>query len=58
VIGMRRRPVADPASLDVDEAVVPPDRLLEVLPDVDAVVLIAPHTPETEGMIGARAWRC
>jgi glyoxylate/hydroxypyruvate reductase len=55
VIGMRRRPVADPASLDAD-AVVPPDRLLEVLPDVDAVVLIAPHTPETEGMFGAEAF--
>jgi phosphoglycerate dehydrogenase-like enzyme len=55
VIGMRRSPVADPAALHAD-AVVAPDRLLEVLPTVDAVVLIAPHTPETEGMFGADAF--
>lgn len=55
VIGMRRTPVADPAALHADE-VVAPDRLLGVLPDVDAVVLIAPHTPQTEGMIGAEAF--
>lgn len=54
VIGVRRTPVADPAELHAD-AVVPPARLLEVLPQADAVVLIAPHTPETEGMIDARA---
>ena len=54
VIGVRRRPVADPASVHAD-AVVHPDRLLEVLPKADAVVLIAPHTPETEGMIDAAA---
>jgi glyoxylate/hydroxypyruvate reductase len=53
-VGMRRTPVDDPASLHAD-AVVSPDRLLDVLPTVDAVVLIAPHTPETEGMIDARA---
>lgn len=55
VIGMRRTPVADASALHAD-AIVPPDRLLEVLPTVDAVVLIAPHTPETEGMIGAEAF--
>ncbi len=55
VIGMRRTPVSDPTTLHAD-VVVPPDRLLEVLPDVDAVVLIAPHTPETEGMFGAVAF--
>lgn len=54
VIGMRRSPVADPASVHAD-AVVPPQRLLETLPEADAVVLIAPHTPETERMIDARA---
>ena len=53
-IGMRRTPVSDPATLHAD-VVVTPDRLLEVLPTVDAVVLIAPHTHETEGMIGADA---
>ncbi len=55
VNGMRRRPVADPASLHAD-AVLTPDRLLDVLPDVDAVVLIAPHTPETDGMFGSDAF--
>jgi glyoxylate/hydroxypyruvate reductase len=52
VIGVRRSPVEDPAALDVDEATTP-DRLHEVLPRADALVLIAPHTPESEGMIGA-----
>lgn len=52
VIGVRRRPVDDPAALHVDEAATP-DRLHQVLPRADAVVLICPHTPETEGMIGA-----
>ena len=55
VIGMRRTPVSEPGSLHADD-VVPPDRLLEVLPSVDAVVLIVPHTPETEGMFGAVAF--
>jgi glyoxylate/hydroxypyruvate reductase len=53
VIGVRRTPVDDPAALDVDEATTP-DRLHELLPRCDALVLIAPHTPATEGMIGAR----
>lgn len=53
-IGMRRTPVSDPSTLHAD-VVVTPDRLLDVLPTVDAVVLIAPHTHETEGMIGADA---
>jgi phosphoglycerate dehydrogenase-like enzyme len=30
-----------------------PTQLAEVLPQADFLVLIAPHTPETEGMIGA-----
>ncbi len=53
VVGVRRTPVDDPAALHVDEATTP-DRLLELLPRCDALVLIAPHTPETEGLIGAR----
>jgi glyoxylate/hydroxypyruvate reductase len=53
VIGVRRTPVDDPAALHVDEATTP-DRLHELLPRCDALVLIAPHTPQTEGMIGAR----
>jgi glyoxylate/hydroxypyruvate reductase len=52
VVGVRRTPVDDPAALDVDDAVTP-DRLHELLPRCDALVLIAPHTPETEGMVGA-----
>lgn len=54
VVGVRRTPIADPASHHVDEATTP-DRLHEVLPEADAVVLILPHTPETEGMIDAEA---
>jgi glyoxylate/hydroxypyruvate reductase len=53
VVGVRRTPVEDPATQHVDEATTP-DRLHELLPRCDALVLIAPHTPETEGMIGAR----
>jgi glyoxylate/hydroxypyruvate reductase len=53
VVGMRRTPAGQPPHVDVDELVAP-DQLHDVLPRVDAVVLIAPHTPQTEGMIGAR----
>ena len=53
VVGVRRTLVDDPAALHVDEATTP-DRLHELLPRCDALVLIAPHTPETEGLIGAR----
>lgn len=52
VVGMRRTPTPDPAAVHAD-AVVAPDRLMDVLPTADAVVLIAPHTTETEGMFGA-----
>ncbi len=52
VVGVRRTPVDDPEALHVDEAITP-DALHEVLARVDAVVLICPHTPETEGMMGA-----
>ena len=38
------------------DAVFPPDRLRSVLPEADAVVLIAPHTPETDNMIDAGAF--
>ena len=52
VVGVRRTPVDEPEALHVDEAITP-DALHEVLARVDAVVLICPHTPETEGMMGA-----
>lgn len=55
VIGVRRGPVADPASLHVDEAATPAE-LPAVLPRAQAVVLICPHTPETEGMMDADAF--
>ena len=54
VIGVRRSPVADPSSHHVDEA-IHPSALHDVLPRADALVLICPHTPETEGMIDAHA---
>ena len=49
VVGVRRTPVTDPAEQHADE-VLTPDRLPELLARCDALVLIAPHTPETEGM--------
>lgn len=55
VIGMRRTAAPNPSALHADE-VVRPERLHDVLPTVDAVVLIAPHTAETEGMIDAAAF--
>lgn len=55
VVGVRRTPVADPEAHHVDEATTP-DRLHEVLPRADAVVLICPHTPETEGLMDAEAF--
>ncbi|WP_274655319.1 D-2-hydroxyacid dehydrogenase [Paenibacillus humicola] len=53
VIGVKRNANADPASLHVDE-LYPPGELHSVLPRCDFLVLICPHTPETEGMIGER----
>ena len=49
VIGMKR------SSSDAGEAdeIVPPDRLLEVLPRADVLVLACPLTPETERLIRA-----
>jgi phosphoglycerate dehydrogenase-like enzyme len=52
VIGVRRSALAAEEATRVDEATTPA-HLREVLPRSDALVLIAPHTRETEGMIGA-----
>jgi phosphoglycerate dehydrogenase-like enzyme len=41
---------ADTLPVDV---LVSPDELMTHLPDADFLIVIAPHTPETEGMIGA-----
>lgn len=38
------------------DAVYPPDRLHAMLAEADAIVLIAPHTPETENLLDARAF--
>jgi glyoxylate/hydroxypyruvate reductase A len=51
VLGVKRNANVDPASLHVDE-LYPQSGLHEVLPRCDFLVLIVPHTPETEGMIG------
>ncbi|MCA9736195.1 MAG: D-2-hydroxyacid dehydrogenase [Gemmatimonadota bacterium] len=50
VIGVRRH--ADRGHPDVHR-MVGPDALAEVLPEAEFLVLIAPHTDETEVMIGA-----
>ncbi|MGE5603499.1 MAG: NAD(P)-dependent oxidoreductase, partial [Nitrososphaerales archaeon] len=49
VSGTRRSAVKPPAGV---EAIYTPDRLLDVLPQADFVVLAAPLTPETMCMIG------
>jgi phosphoglycerate dehydrogenase-like enzyme len=43
----------DPEGLDLDEF-LPADEIHSVLSRAEHLVLIAPHTPETEGMIGAQ----
>ncbi len=53
-IGVRRRVEADPGALHADE-VHPVERLPEVLPRAEFLVIAAPHTPETEGTFDARA---
>jgi glyoxylate/hydroxypyruvate reductase A len=53
VVGVRRNTEGiDAAAVHADE-LYRPDRLSELLPRADFLVLATPHTPETEGMIGA-----
>ncbi|HEU5101816.1 MAG TPA: D-2-hydroxyacid dehydrogenase, partial [Roseiflexaceae bacterium] len=53
VLGVKRNPAGvDPASLNLHE-LYGPDRLGDVLRRAEYLVLIAPHTDETEHMIGA-----
>ena len=52
VLGVKRSVEGvDPSSLGVDE-LGGPERLRELLPRADFLVLSAPHTPETEHVIG------
>lgn len=53
--GVRSAGADRAAAMGVD-GVFAPDRLMSVLPEADAVVLIAPHTPETENMVDAKAF--
>lgn len=53
VLGVKRNVDVDPASLNVDELYAQ-SSLPAVLPRCDFLVLICPHTPETERMIGSR----
>lgn len=54
VLGVRRNPqAAKAASVHADE-LHGAGRLSELLPRADFLVLTAPHTPETQGMIGAQ----
>jgi phosphoglycerate dehydrogenase-like enzyme len=54
VLGVRRNPERGAAEV---ETMVGPDRLLDVLPEADFVVITAPLTEETRGMIGERELR-
>lgn len=53
VIGVKRDTRAGGEAADI---LVAPKRLLDVLPEADVVVLTCPLTPETEGLINARAF--
>ncbi len=51
VIGVKRDPDSLPDTVRIDR-VVGPEGLSDCLPEAEFLVLIAPHTEETEGMIG------
>lgn len=51
VVGVKRHPDTAAAGLPVD-VLIGPDSLVAHLPEADFLILIAPHTDETEGMIG------
>ncbi len=50
VAAIRRRPSA---SADAPDEVYPPAALSELLPQAGALLICLPHTPETDGLIGA-----
>jgi glyoxylate/hydroxypyruvate reductase A len=52
ILGVKRSPGSeDAASLGLD-GIHPPEALRALLPKADVLVLCAPHTPETEGILG------
>jgi phosphoglycerate dehydrogenase-like enzyme len=51
VMGVRRNPLVEVWGVD---KIVGPDQLLDVLPEADFVVVTAPHTRETEHLLGKR----
>jgi phosphoglycerate dehydrogenase-like enzyme len=51
VLGVKRHPETGVPGLD---RVVGPDRLLDVLPEADVVVVVVPLTAETRGLVGSR----
>lgn len=53
VLGVRRRPELSASGMDGVDRVFGSDQLHEVLAQAEFLVLIAPHTDETENMIGA-----
>jgi len=58
VVGVKRTSAGvPPAELGLDE-LYGPERLHEALEQAENLVLCAPHTPETEGMIGAAELAC
>lgn len=52
VLGVKRNATGDPAALGV-ERLYAPSELHRMLPECQHLVLIAPHTPETDQLIGA-----
>ena len=46
--------IRDVPTSNVIQRVVPPDMLNSVLPEADVVFVSVPHTPKSEGMMGAR----
>jgi phosphoglycerate dehydrogenase-like enzyme len=54
VLGIRRNPEE---RLEGVEGMFPPDRLLELLPEADFIVLTLPLTAETRGLIGQQELR-
>ncbi len=53
ITAIRRRPALSGSDPLLD-TIYPPERLHELLRDADYVLIAAPNTPETRGMIGAR----